>query len=176
MKKQFLIAAAVAALVLPRLESAAFAAPAEQPGERHSQVSAEDAAAYTEARVAALKAGLKLTPDQEKNWPKLEATIRDQAKARAERFAERQKAKEAHERRDALENLRRGAQRLAARAAELEKLADVAKPLYDSLDEGQKRRFGPLLRAAASERGHGRWGAGYWRRHGSESEAEHDGK
>ena len=43
--------------------------------------SAEDVAAFTDARVAALKAGLKLTAEQEKNWPAVETAIRDLAKA-----------------------------------------------------------------------------------------------
>ena len=38
--------------------------------------SAEDVAALTDARVAGLKAGLKLTAEQEKNWPAVEtATV-----------------------------------------------------------------------------------------------------
>ena len=46
------------------------------------------------ARIAALKAGLKLTPAQEKNWPALETALREQAKARAARIAEwREKAR-----------------------------------------------------------------------------------
>src|SRR6476620_2569315 len=48
--------------------------------------SAEDAAAFTDARVAGLKAGLKLTPEQEKNWPAVETAMRDLAKQRADRM------------------------------------------------------------------------------------------
>ena len=53
--------------------------------------SPEDMSAFTDARIAALKAGLKLTPEQEKNWPAFEAAIRDMSKARAERMAAREK-------------------------------------------------------------------------------------
>ena len=53
------------------------------------QPSAEDRKAFTDARIAALKAGLELTPEQEKNWPAVEAAIRDMAKARADRMAAR---------------------------------------------------------------------------------------
>ena len=42
----------------------------------------EDRAAVVDARIAALKAGLKLTPDQEKNWPAYEAALRNLAKLR----------------------------------------------------------------------------------------------
>src|SRR5262245_26047814 len=47
--------------------------------------SAEDVAAFTDARIAALKAGLKLTAEQEKNWPAVETALRDLAKQRADR-------------------------------------------------------------------------------------------
>ena len=46
-------------------------------------------------------------------------------------------------------------QRECLRAADLQKLAGAAKPLYDSLDDGQKRRFAMLF--------HGSMGRGHWR-------------
>src|SRR3979490_73369 len=42
----------------------------------------EDRAAFPDARIAAVKAGLKLTPDQEKLWPPVETAVRDFAKLR----------------------------------------------------------------------------------------------
>src|ERR1700757_4076979 len=51
------------------------------------QLNAEDLRAFGEARLAALKAGLMLTPEQEKNWPAFEQAARDLAKARMDRFA-----------------------------------------------------------------------------------------
>ena len=57
--------------------------------ERGFRPSAEDVAALTDARVAGLKAGLKLTAEQEKNWPAVETAIRDLAKERAERMKAR---------------------------------------------------------------------------------------
>ncbi|MGA7383978.1 MAG: Spy/CpxP family protein refolding chaperone [Methylocella sp.] len=97
----------------------------------------------------------KLTPAQEKNWPALETALREQAKARAARIAEwREKAKEPREHRSVIEGLQQGAKRLAARSAELEKLADAAKPLYDSLDDSQKGRFRPLLHIAGGKHRH----------------------
>jgi hypothetical protein len=125
----------------------------------------EDIAAFTDARIAALKAGLKLTAEQEKNWPAVETAIRDLAKQRADRIKER--ADRMNERREARRNggadraatprpdmitrLRQGADAMAARGANLKKLADAAEPLYKSLDDGQKRRFGVLLRAGRGE-------------------------
>jgi pyruvate/2-oxoglutarate dehydrogenase complex dihydrolipoamide acyltransferase (E2) component len=144
-KKHFLIAATAAALLLPSLSSAILAAPREKATE-HQQLEAEHTAAFTDARIAALKAGLKLTSAQEKNWPALETTLREVAKDRATRTAEwNEKAKEHREKRDLIEGFRLGAKNLSARGAELEKIADAAKPLYDSLDDGQKHRFSVLL-------------------------------
>jgi hypothetical protein len=152
MKKHILVAATAAFLAWPNLSSSVLAAPpeaAEQFGTHHPQFSPEDFAAFTDARVAALKTGLKLTPEQEKNWPALEMALREQATARAKRMAEwREKAKEPREHRSVIEGLQERAKRLSARSTEMEKLAEAAKPLYDSLDDAQKCRFRPLLHVA----------------------------
>lgn len=158
MKKHLLAAVAAVALALP-LSAGVFAEPA--PGEHHHpQFSAEDHAAFTDAKIAALKAGLKLTPAQEKNWPAVEASLRDIAKARAARFAEaKDKIKEIHEHRSVIEGLQLRSKALHARAAETEKLAEAAKPLFDSLDDAQKRRFAVLLHTIAKGPHHGHeWG------------------
>ena len=52
---------------------------------RWSALSPEDRAAFADARIAALHAGLKLTSDQEKLWPPVEAAIRDMVKLRQQR-------------------------------------------------------------------------------------------
>jgi hypothetical protein len=152
MKKHILAAATAALLAWPALPSSVLAAPPEASGTsgmHYPQFSPEDFAAFTDARIAALKAGLKLTPEQEKNWPALETALREQAAARAKRMAEwREKAKEPREHRSVIEGLQERAKHLSARSTEMEKLAAAAKPLYDSLDEAQKRRFRPLLHMA----------------------------
>src|SRR6266436_2681164 len=58
----------------------------------HMRMSPEDRAAFTDARIAAVKAGLKLTPDQEKLWPPVEAAVRDFAKLRIDRANARMNA------------------------------------------------------------------------------------
>ena len=81
------IAAGTIALTLA---GAGFALAQQAPRhERGFRPSAEDTTAMTDARVAALKAGLELTAEQEKNWPAVETAIRDLAKARADRMKER---------------------------------------------------------------------------------------
>jgi len=152
MNKQILMAASAALLAWPVLSPSVLAAPpqaTEDAAAGQMKFTPEDFAAFTDARIAALKAGLKLTPAQEQHWPALETALREQAKARAARIAEwREKAKEPREHRSVIEGLQERAKRLSARSTEMEKLAAAAKPLYDSLDEAQKHRFGPLLHMA----------------------------
>lgn len=112
-------------------------------------LSQEDKEAFLDARIAALKAGLKLTPAQEKNWPAVESALRAYEKAKKDQTEEwRKAAHEEHQHKDLIDHLQKKAQFLSAYAAETAKLADAAKPLYDSLDESQKHRLGVLLRAA----------------------------
>ncbi len=109
----------------------------------HWRPSAEDVSAFMDARIAALKAGLRLTPDQEKNWPAFESAVRDMAKARAERWAMRQSKQTPA---DPVEWLERRADALGKAAVGLKKLADAEGPLYKSLDDAQKHRFEVLAR------------------------------
>ena len=126
------------------LASAQQSSPAER--SHRAQLTADDIAAFTDARIVALKAALKLTPAQEKNWPAVEQAVRDFSK---ERIAQREARRAAGQRTDATERLRDRADALTNRAAALRHLADAEKPLYQSLDEAQKRRFDMALRFAA---------------------------
>ena len=110
------------------------------------RLTAEDIAAFTDARIAAFKAALKLAPAQEKDWPAVEQALRDISK---ERIARREARGTAAQRTDAIERLRYRADALTTRAAALRCLADAEKPLYQSLDEAQKRRFDMAVRFAA---------------------------
>jgi hypothetical protein len=112
----------------------------------HVRMSPEDRAAFADARIAAVHAGLKLTPDQEKLWPAVETAVRDFAKLRIDRANARMKAsqddsKDAQKADDPVARLRERADTMATTAAALKKIADAADPLYKTLDEGQKRRL-----------------------------------
>ncbi len=113
-------------------------------------MSPSDMDAFTDARIAALHAGLKLNAEQEKMWPPVEDAIRGLAKQRREaRDARRDRYASAREQgpdRDIPGALRFMADRQAASAETLRKLADAAEPLYRSLDDGQKRRMAVLAR------------------------------
>lgn len=161
MNKRLAIALTAAALLLPQLPSAAFAGH----GDDHDswKLTDEDRSALVDARVAALKAGLKLTAAQEKNWPPVEAAIRELAKAKAARRAEwREKFKDHEDHHNLIEIIQFRAKTMELRAAGLHKLADAAKPLYDSLDDAQKRRLILLIHHFHGEHeGHwGHWGHG----------------
>ena len=114
----------------------------------HRQLSPEDMKAFADARIAALKAGLALTPEQEKNWPPFEAALRELGKARMERMQARAAGVEET---DPLARLQKRADAVTRRGALLKQLANAATPLYQSLDDAQKRRLQILARF-----GHGR--------------------
>ena len=76
--------------------------------------------------------------------------MRDLAKERADRFAAwQERSAQSGSRREInpVDRLTRASERMSARAADLQKLAAAAKPLYDSLDDSQKRRFAMLFMA-----------------------------
>jgi gas vesicle protein len=94
------------------------------------------------ARAARIKADLRLTPEQEKNWPGFESAMNDMGK----RYGDRQTAVDADRTQqkapvDIIEQLRDEAQFLSDRSVDRKMLADAAQPLYASLDDQQKRRF-----------------------------------
>ncbi len=117
-----------------------------------NQPTAEAITAMVDARVARIKTRLRLTSEQEKHWPAVEAAIRDLAKERAARMSERRASRDAAgtTQPNAIERMRRGADAMSVRAASLKKLADVTEPLYKSLDETQRLRLGALLRVSGS--------------------------
>lgn len=129
----------------------------------HVRMNPEDRAAFADARIAAVKAGLKLTPDQDKLWPPVETAVRDFAKLRIERANARMQARKDGDaerpKLDLVTRLHQRADNMATTAAALKKIADAADPLYKTLDEGQKRRLAVLTRME------GRFGGEGWRRH-----------
>src|ERR1700688_908107 len=115
----------------------------------HMRMNPEDRAAFADARIAAVHAGLKLTPDQEKLWPPVETAVREFAKLRIDRAnarmnAEKSDSQDAQKPDDPVARLREHADNMATSAAAMKKIADAADPLYKTLDDGQKRRLAIL--------------------------------
>lgn len=150
------------------------------PWDHHrARIHPEDRAAFADARIAAVKAGLRLTPEQEKLWPPLETAVRDFARLRIERANARMQARGDEDRGfdgrrfgredsrredlrepDPVARLRDRADRMGETAAALKRIAETADPLYKTLDDGQKRRLSVLTHME------GRSGHGGWRHHG----------
>jgi LTXXQ motif family protein len=129
---------------------------------QHMRMNPEDRAAFADARIAAVHAGLKLTPDQEKLWPPVETAVRDFAKLRIDRAnarmnADKNDAADAQKPDDPVARLRERADNMAASAAALKKIADAADPLYKTLDDGQKRRLAFLTHHGGRFGGEGGW-------------------
>ena len=136
--------------------------PANPGGERHFRFSAEDRGAFIDARIAALKAGLKLTADQEKSWPAFEQAYRDILKLRGEQRGERFQDRGRSENANPVDRLAHRADEVAARGAALKHLADAERPLYQSLDDSQKERFQVLSHMMGERRHHEHFA---WREH-----------
>jgi hypothetical protein len=113
----------------------------------HMRMNPEDRAAFADARIAAVHAGLKLTAEQEKLWPPVETAVREFSKLRIDRANARMDAAQgdpAQKPDDPVTRLRERADRMATSAAAMKKIADAADPLYKTLDDGQKRRLAVL--------------------------------
>jgi hypothetical protein len=115
--------------------------------EHRHRPSAADMQAFTDARIAALKAGLELTPDQVKNWPPFEQAVRDMAQLRQQRMLARMQARMSGDQQapsSPFDRLAKRADNMAKSSAALKKVADAGAPLYQSLNDEQKGRFTKL--------------------------------
>jgi hypothetical protein len=141
----------------------------------HMRMNPEDRAAFADARIAAVHAGLKLSADQEKLWPPVEAAVREFAKLRIDRANARMGAAQGDSSQqqpdDPVARLRERADNMATSAAAMKKIADAADPLYKTLDDGQKRRLSFLTRMDH------RFGGGEgWRHRGMDRDRDGDGR
>src|SRR5436305_7280621 len=136
-----------------------FDLPGERMFERMSRFSPEDRAAFFDARMAAIHAGLRLTADQQKLWPALESAARDTMKTMMD---ERQKLRAAGPAISPIDRLQRRAELLTLRGQSLKKVAYAVQPLYASLTDEQKHRLPVLMHS-----GHHCWRVrvGMWMRH-----------
>jgi zinc resistance-associated protein len=148
MKPGLPFALTMIALVGSGVALAAFNGHAEQsPGnisagsEKHV-FSPADRAAFLDAGIAALHAGLKLSPEQEKLWPAVETSLRT---AGNNAMARCQKLKDAPVPASLVDRLRRRGENAVARGQNLEAIADATAPLYATLSEEQKHRLPVLM-------------------------------
>jgi hypothetical protein len=95
-----------------------------------------------EAGIARFKAALRLTPAQEKHWPRVEAALRAMASE-----GDRQQVADASGNPGFFRRVGTRATEMAMSAASMRKLVSAAQPLVKSLDEEQKREALTLARA-----------------------------
>ena len=99
----------------------------------------ERPAALLDDHLADMKAGLKLTEEQAKNWPAFKSAVRDAAKGKADRWRQARELIERGEHPSPIERMNTMADHLEKSGAELKTVVDAAKPLYDSLTDAQKQ-------------------------------------
>jgi hypothetical protein len=110
----------------------------------------------TNARIAGIKAGLALTPDQQRLFEPVEQALRTMATNRAERMEGfRRNAGTPPPRLDLSQRLELQAERATRAAQSLTTLSSAVKPFYASLDDSQKKLLPMLMR---------RGGGGFGRR------------
>jgi hypothetical protein len=118
------------------------------------QVNPDRYAKTANARIAAIKAGLELTPDQAQKWGPYQQALQDLVQFRVQRMQARQAAQQAAQGNaqpkkggaDPFARLSRRADAMTQSAPLVKKMADAGEPLYQSLSDAQKGRFKMLTR------------------------------
>jgi hypothetical protein len=106
------------------------------------------AEAGIDTQLKGLRSSLRLTADQDKDWAAFESAVKDAEKARVLALQKEQSGKLSPMDLNAAK-----ADRIAQGQADLGKIVDAAKPLYESLDGAQKQKFVALGRMLVPERG-----------------------
>jgi hypothetical protein len=89
--------------------------------------------------IARFKAALRLTPDQEKHWPRVESALRE--------IARNSDQAEGSEQRGMLRRIGSRATEMVLSAAAMKRLVSAAQPLMKTLDQEQKSKAMQLARA-----------------------------
>jgi uncharacterized membrane protein YgaE (UPF0421/DUF939 family) len=120
---------------------------------RRADASTNQISDQVDARIARIRADLRLTPEQEKNWTGFESAMRDIGKKQADREIKR-RADRAQQQGpvDIIEQMRRAANSMSERSVDQKTLAHAAQPLFASLNDQQKRRLTEELVHMVNER------------------------
>lgn len=92
-----------------------------------------------ESGIARFKAALRLTPDQERHWPRVESALRDIARGSEQA--------DGGEQRGMLRRIGSRATEMVLSAAAMKRLVSAAQPLMKTLDDEQKSKALQLARA-----------------------------
>jgi Spy/CpxP family protein refolding chaperone len=134
------------------------AGPGAGPGEARQQDRARMMPGeFVEGRIAFLKAQLKITPAQEEQWRRVEAAMRENAKARDQAITTMRQARQDRGAMNAVERLELRGQMAKVRAESNDRFLAAFKPLYASLSPEQQSMADRLIAAGNKHRrGHHR--------------------
>jgi hypothetical protein len=122
----------------PRLEPpATTTAPSGHMGMHQGGMHQGAMSRHLSERLSSLKAALRLTPEQERHWAAYESALQSLSSVHRERMAVMQDQSTT----DPTQRLRQRADVLSKMSAALTRVAEAQEPLYNSLEEAQKRRF-----------------------------------
>jgi hypothetical protein len=124
----------------------------EQRGGRQG-MSQDDFNRFVDARVAAIKAGLKLSADQEKLWQPVEDAIRRNAGERFTRYEQRRATRDQRQSMDFMQQLETRGTMMTENAQRASALATAMRPLWNTFSEDQKRIAPRLMRSAMGGEG-----------------------
>ena len=117
--------------------------------DRRPRMSQDDFNRLVDARIASIKAGLKLTPDQERLWTPVETAIRTSAEQRFSRFEQRP-TREQRQSTDFMQRLERRSTMMNEGAQRSASVTTALRPLWDTFSEDQKRIAPRLMREAVN--------------------------
>ncbi len=156
------VAAGVAAAIIVPLT---YGAHGQETPTESNVATIDQSADRADARIAILKADLRLSPEQAKHWSGLASALHDIAVRRAKTWVASRdlrtgrassnspvtsdsNARDAYlergvqkERFDDIDEMRKKADTFTLAAAELRQIADAAQPLYGTLDDRQRHRL-----------------------------------
>jgi hypothetical protein len=110
------------------------------------RISQDDFNRFVDARIAGIKAGLRLTGDQERLWQPVENAIRTNAGERFTRFEQRRDRRDQRQSTDFMQRLEQRGTSMTENAQRTTAIATAMRPLWDTFNEDQKRIAPRLLR------------------------------
>jgi len=146
------------------------AAEAQEQTQRRPRLTQDDFNRLVDARVAAIKAGLKLTGDQERLWDPVETAIRNAANQRYARMTQFRENRDQRRSADFMQRFEQRSTMQAERAQTSAAIATALRPLWDTFSDDQKRIAPRLVRQALND------GPGWQERRGRGGRHGHHGR
>jgi hypothetical protein len=120
--------------------------------DRRPRLSQDDFNRLVDARIASIKAGLKLNPDQERLWAPVESAIRTAATERFSRLEQRPD-RDRRQSMDFMQNLEQRSTTMTQRGQRFAAVTTALRPLWETFSEDQKRIAPRLMREALNQDG-----------------------